>query len=100
MPGRDSLDATAEYGLIQHVLQRAVGSGQLGVGSRPDALDAAAGADKKGGGSESNESHQQRILDQVLALLVIEKVCEKDLHVCHLKMSLCARVLEPQVPFG
>src|SRR5262249_18277175 len=73
---------------LQGGLALGVRRSQLGVGCCPDALDAAAGAQEKGGRSQRYESHQQRILDQVLALLVFDKVCEEEFHVSHLKMSL------------
>src|ERR1051326_1750309 len=68
-------------------LARRVRGSQLGVGRGPDALDAAAGAQKEGSGGQRYESHQQCVFNQVLALFVSEKVYKQS-QVCHLRMSL------------
>src|ERR1041385_2820766 len=51
-------------------------SRQLRVGRRPDPLNAFAGPDKKSGRRQSYESHEERVLDQVLALLVTKEGVE------------------------
>ena len=61
-----------------------VGVGELGVRRRPDPLDAAAGAQKQGRRSQRHERHQQRVLDEVLALLVIPEIAQKR----HVRMLL------------
>src|SRR5580700_1042204 len=49
---------------------------QLGVGRGPDARDAFAGADKKRGRSQCDKSHEQGVLDEILALFVVPKVLQ------------------------
>src|SRR5258707_2120724 len=41
------------------------------VGARPDGVEVFAGADENGGRCEGDERHQQRVFDQILALLVV-----------------------------
>src|SRR5262245_45129969 len=61
---------------------------QVGVGGGPDTLAATTRSQEEGGRSQRHKSHQQRVLDQVLALFVSDKFREKEFHVCHLKMRL------------
>src|SRR3954447_25617449 len=59
---------------------RGVGGSQLGVGDGPDTFDAVASADEQRRGSQRHEGQKQRILDQVLALLVSQKVVDERFH--------------------
>src|ERR1035441_546113 len=51
-----------------------VSLGELVVGDGPDALNAAAGTQEQSGTRQRDERHEERVFDQVLALLVIPEV--------------------------
>jgi hypothetical protein len=58
----------------QNELRRfGVSLGELVVGDRPDAFNAAAGTQEQRGTGERNERHKERVFNQVLPLLVIQK---------------------------
>src|SRR5215831_7114288 len=59
--------------------RRRIGGAQLAVAGFPDAAYAAACANKQSRGSEGDESHQQRVLDQILTLFVPKEIRES----CH-----------------
>lgn len=56
---------------------RVAGGRQLAVADGPDATDTAPRADEQGRGSQGDESHQQRVLDQVLALVIVPQAGQK-----------------------
>ena len=47
------------------------GRGQLAIGNRPDARDTPTGANEQSCRSQGNESHEQRVLDQILTPIVL-----------------------------
>jgi hypothetical protein len=53
-----------------------VGRDELAVGGGPDTLDAAAGAQEKGGRRQCHEGHQECVFDQVLSLIIVPKVAK------------------------
>src|SRR6185436_20767512 len=57
-----------------------VGSSQSGVCGIPDTCHATAGADEQRGRRQAYESQEQRVFDQVLALLVLNKVLKQRFH--------------------
>jgi hypothetical protein len=57
-----------------------IGVREAGVGGAPDAADAVAGADENSGRRERDESQKQGVFDQILALLVINKILYEVLH--------------------
>jgi hypothetical protein len=54
--------------------------GELGAGGTPDVLDASAGADEHGCRREGDERQKQRVLDEILALLVLYEIRDEGLH--------------------
>ena len=52
-------------------------SGELIIGGRPDPLDALTGADKQGRRSEGHKCHEERILDQVLTIVIVNELLKE-----------------------
>src|SRR5437899_2383597 len=64
-----------------------VGSRQSCVGLGPDSTYTTAGADEERGRGQAHECQKQRIFDQVLTLLVLNKVGKQRFHDCALLES-------------
>src|SRR5262249_36433104 len=63
---------------------------QLTVGKAPDSLDAVAGTQKQCGGGERDKCQQQGVFDEILSLLVIQKVSKR-----HRKLQIFLSVFGP-----
>jgi hypothetical protein len=68
-----------------------VRGGQLAVAGGPDAGDAAAGAEEQCGRSQGYKGHQERVLDEILALFVFKKVREKEFHELEISAGATSR---------
>jgi hypothetical protein len=60
---------------------RRIGSCQPAVGGTPDASDTASSANEQRCRCQTHKRKQQRVLDQVLALFVLDEVVKKRIHV-------------------
>src|SRR5712691_2491877 len=60
---------------------RRIRSRQPAVGGTPDAADTASSANEQRCRCQTHKSKQQRVLDQVLALFVLDEVVKKRIHV-------------------
>lgn len=69
-----------------HLAGCGVGCGELGVGGGPDPFDAAAGTNEESRRGEGHKGHQQRVLDEILALFVCCKVTDE---VRQCRLSFC-----------
>src|SRR5580704_17729006 len=86
----------------RQLARRRIGSCQPAVGSTPDASDTASSAHEQRCRCQTHKRKQQRILDQVLALFVLDEVVEKRIHVDTSNflglMSLCSVYHGPTWP--
>ena len=59
---------------------RRIGSRQPAVRGAPDTADTAARADEQRRGCQTDKSQQQRVLDQILTLFVLDEIVKKRRH--------------------
>src|SRR5580765_4773173 len=71
---RNSLSRIKTIYVVRRVLAGSGGVGrrQIGIGSNPDSGKTAPRADKQCGGCQTHECQQQRVLDQVLTVLILD----------------------------
>jgi hypothetical protein len=79
---RNSLSRIKTIYVVRGVLAGSGGVGrrQIGIRSNPDSGKTAPRADKQRGGCQTNECQQQRVLDQVLTVLILDKVVQHRFH--------------------